>query len=277
MTTMKTFIYAFAVLLVLVAGCKKSDYLIYHDIARIQLNDTTTQSATFVYAPAAVTTDTVLIQVNTIGGVTNYDRTVELMQVTEYDYTYVRDPVTNQITDTVVTEKPFKAFPGIHYVDFKDKSTQPLMVIKANEVSAKIPVVLLRDTSLKSNSYRLRVQLVANDQFGLGEVNARTTTIVFSDRLERFPSWRVDNTSASAYNIFGKYSTGKHQFMIDVLKVNIDEEWFQAVLSSGASQQYRTILKQALADFNINPANIASGKAPLRETTSPGALVVTFP
>lgn len=274
---MKTFIYAIAVLLVLAAGCKKAELLLYHDIARVQLSDTTTMSATFVYAPPAVTTDTVRIKVNTIGGVTNYDRRVELIQLTEYDNTYVRDPVTNQITDTVVTERPFKALPGIHYVDPKDKSMQSLMVVKANEVSAEIPIVLLRDTSLKSNSYRLRVQLVANDQFGLGEVNARAITIVFSDRLERFPSWRVDNTSASAYNIFGKYSTGKHQFMIDVLKVNIDQEWFNAIQSAGASQQYRTVLKQALADFNINPANIASGKAPLRETTSPGALVVTFP
>lgn len=274
---MKTFIYAIAVLLVLVAGCKKADLLLYHDITRVQLSDTTTMSATFVFDPSNVITDTVIIKVNTIGDVADHDRTVELIQVPEYDYTYVRDPVTNQITDTVVTERPFKAIAGVHYLDTKDKSIQSLMVVKAYQATADIPVVLLRDTSLKSNSYRLRLQLVANDQFGLGEINARSKTIVFSDRLERFPSWRVDNTTASAYNTFGKYSTGKHQFMIDVLKVNINEEWFQAILSSGASQQYRTLLKQALADFNINPANIASGKAPLRETTSPGALVVTFP
>ncbi|SEW37682.1 DUF4843 domain-containing protein [Chitinophaga arvensicola] len=274
---MKTFIYAIAVLLVLAAGCKKADLLIYNDITRVQLSDTTTMSATFVYIPPAITRDTIYIQVNTIGDVADHDRTVELTQVPEYDYTYVRDPVTNQITDTLIKERPFKAVAGVHYLDLKDKSIQSLMVVKAHQAVANIPVVLLRDTSLKNNSYRLRVQLVANDQFGLGEVNARAKTLVFSDRLERFYSWRVDNTSASAFSLFGKYSTGKHQFMVDVLKANIDEEWFQAVLSSGAAQQYRTVLKQALADFNVDPANIASGKAPLRETTAPGALVVTFP
>lgn len=274
---MKRLICYIAVVLVITSGCKKADLLMYNDMARVQLNDTAAMSSTFIYEAPSVVKDTVYIRVNTIGGITNYDRPVKLEQVQEYDYTYVRDPVTNVVIDTIITEKPFTAQPGIHYVGLNDKGIAPMMVVKANEVFANIPIVLLRDASLKANTYRLRVQLAANSEFGLGEIKAREKTIIFSDRLERFYSWRVDNTTASAYNSFGKYSIGKHQFMIDVLKTNIDDEWFMAALNAGALGQYRTVLKEALTAYNADPANIASGKAPLRESDAPGSAAVTFP
>lgn len=274
---MKRLIYIIAILTATASGCTKSEFLLFNDIARVQLSDTTSLSSTFVYDPATVIKDTIYVEVSTIGGITNYDRPVKLVQVPEFDYTYVRDPITNQITDTIATERPFKAVPGMHYTDLADKSLESLMVVKADSARALIPVVLLRDASLKTNSYRLRLQLVANKEFGLGEKNSREKTIVFSDRLERFYSWRVDVSNAPAFNNFGKYSTGKHQFMIDVLKVNIDEAWYQAALSAQALTNYVNLLKRALTTFNNDPANIASGKAPLRETDSPTSAAVTFP
>lgn len=273
---MKRLIYFTAVLLITASGCTKSEFLLFSDIARVQLNDTATLNTTFIYDPATVTKDTVYIRVGTIGGITNHDRPVQLVQVPEYDHTYVRDPITNQVTDTIITERPFKAVPGVHYIDLEDKSMSSLMVVKANEASAMIPVVLLRDASLKTNSYRLRLQLVANKEFGLGEIGAREQTVVFSDRLERFYSWRVDNSTAPAFITFGKYSTRKHQFMMDVLKVNIDEAWYLAVLAAQAQQNYQNLLRAALTAFNNDPANIGSGKAPLRETDSPASPLVTF-
>lgn len=273
---MKRLIYFIAVLLSIATGCKKSEYLIYKSIDRLQLADTTTLSATFIYEANIVVKDTVYIQVSTIGDIADHDRPVKLVQIPEFDYTFVRDPITNQIKDTIATEKPFKALPGVHYMDLADKSLASMMVIKANQVSGLIPVVLLRDASLKTNSYRLRLQLVANREFGLGETKAREKTVVFSDRLERFFSWRVDNGTAPAFTSFGKYSTGKHQFMMDVLKVNIDEQWYQAVLAAQATGNYQNVLKAALIAFNSDPANIAAGKAPLRETDSPTSPLVAF-
>lgn len=255
---MKRLIYIALVLTVVITGCKKNEQLLYHDIARIQLNDTATINSTFVYEPASTTRDTIYIQVNTIGKTTSNDREVKLTQVTEKN-------------------EPFPAVAGVQYVSMDDPSLKKLMVIKANAVSARIPVVLLRDTSLKNNSYRLRLQLTANDQFGLGEVQYRSIAIRFSDHLERFFSWRVDAGQAPAFYTFGKYSIGKHQFMIDVLHETIDEAWYQAASSIGALTNYQNLLKTALARFNSDPANIASGKAPLRETSSPSSLAISFP
>jgi hypothetical protein len=274
---MKKYICIIGLLLAVVAGCKKADYLLYNDTARIQQADTNALNYTFIYEPAAVVRDTLYIRVNTIGGITPNNRAVKLVQVAEYDYTYVRDPVTNLITDTIATERPFKAIAGKHYVAFDDPSIASLMAVKANNAMDSLPIILLRDASLKDNTFRLRVRLEANDVFAAGENKAIERTIVFSDRLERFYSWRVDNGTAPAFYSFGKYSTGKHQFMYDVLKVNIDETWYQAIALVQAQTHYKNLVKDALADFNTNPANIASGKAPVRETSDPTSAVVFFP
>jgi len=65
--------------------------------------------------------------------------------------------------------------------------------------------------------------------------------------------------------------------MINVLHETIDEAWYQAASSIGALANYQNLLKGALAAFNSDPANIASGKAPLRETDSPNSLAISFP
>lgn len=257
---MKRLIYFVAVVFISVTAisCSKTQGLLYSDVARVQLNDTATVSSTFVYEAPGIIRDTVYIQVNTIGEMANVDRAVKFVQVSN-------------------KADLFPAVSGQHFVPFDDPSLKSLMVIKANTVKAKIPVVLLRDASLKTNTYRLRLQLAANDQFALGEVQSRGLSILFSDRLERFYSWRVDNGTAPAFYTFGKYSTRKHQFMIDNLHEQIDEAWYQTAVTIGALQNYGNILKIALANFNNNPANIASGKAPLRETDEVGSLPVTFP
>lgn len=241
-----------------VAGCSKSEGLLYSDQSRVQLNDTSTLSSTFFYEAPAVNRDTVYIQINTIGRVESYDREVKMAQVTEAG-------VTNP------------AVPGVHYVPMDDPSLKRLMVVKANEVNAMIPVVLLRDPSLKDQSFRLRLELVTNDQFGLGEVGSRSRTVVFSDRLERFFSWRFDTGVAPAFYTFGKYSQRKHQFIYETLHEQIDEAWYQAAVAIGALQNYGNLLKEALIKFNNDPVNIASGVAPLRETNSPTSPVITFP
>lgn len=266
------------ILLAIAPGCKRDNYQLYNDIARIQLADTATLNTTFYFYGPEVTRDTVYIPVNTIGGIAPQDRAVKLEQVPEYDYTYARDPVTNEITDTIATEKPFKAVPGVHYVPLDDASIASLMVVRANNAAGSLPIVLLRDASMKDNTYRLRIRIVANDGFAIGETKAIERTIIISDRLERFYSWRVDATNAPAFITFGKYSVGKHQFMCEALNVNVNEEWYQAALAVQALGDYVVSLKDALARFNADPANILSGKAPLRENPNdPNSLVVSFP
>ncbi len=274
---MKKYSCIIVLLLAIAAGCKKADYLLYKDVARIQMADTVAVSSTFIYEAPEVLRDTVYIRLNTIGGIADQDRAVTLEQVTEYDITYVRDPLTNKITDSVVKEKPFKAVPGTHYVALNDPSMQSLLVVRASKAFDSLPIILLRDASLKDNSYRLRLRIVANNEFATGETKAIEKTIVFSDRLERFESWKTDTYTSPAFGSFGKYSIPKHQFMIDVLKTRIDEEWYKAIVAIQAQQHYKNLVKDALAVFNADPANIAAGIAPLRESGDPTSPLVSFP
>lgn len=274
---MKKYSCIIIILLAVAAGCKKADYMLYQDVARAQWADADAVSYTFVYEAQAVVRDTVYVRLNTIGGITGQDRKVKLEQVAEYDITYVRDPLTNKIVDSTVKEKPFKAVPGKHYVPLDDPSMQSLLVVRANRAFDSLPIILLRDTSLKTNSYRLRLKVIANDAFAIGEAKAIEKTLVFSDKLERFASWATDTYSSAAFGTWGKYSTAKHQFMIDVLKVRIDEEWWKAIQLAQAGQHYKALVKDALFAFNTDPANISAGKAPMRETSDPASPLVTLP
>ena len=71
--------------------------------------------------------------------------------------------------DSVVTEKPNKAIPGVHYVPMDDPEMENLLVVRADSVTLEVPVILLRDTSLQREEYRLCLQLVATEDFLLGE------------------------------------------------------------------------------------------------------------
>lgn len=257
-------------------ACKKQEYQLYSNGARVQMGDTSVLNYTFIFKPSSVTRDTVYIPINTIGGITSADRSIALIQIPEYDYTYTRNTTTGAM-DTTATPKPYKAVAGIHYVGFDDPGLKSLLKIKANLAKDSVPIILLRDTSLKTNTYRLRLSLVSNNTFQLGETMSTSRTIVFSDRFERFYSWRTDDYVSPAFSNFGKYSVGKHQFMYQTLNTPIDENWYQAIAVLQAQTNYKNFLKDALVKFNADPANIASGLAPLRETSSPTSPLVFFP
>lgn len=266
----------FLTALCLFGSCKKSEIELYSSGARIQLLDSVTATFSFVYEPKTVVRDTFFLDVRTIGGLTDYDRAIKLEQVPEYRDSIVFNPVTKLPIDTIKLAVPNQAQAGVHYVPFDSPEMKQLLVMKKGEVVAKLPIILIRDASLQNVSYRLRLALVANDDFALGETKSLVKTLSFSDRLERFYSWRFDNGTVGGFVNFGKYSTAKHQFMYDVIGEPIDEAWYQAIVLLGAQQHYKNLIKQALVVFNSDPANIASGKAPLREG-GPGSLAVTFP
>lgn len=275
---MKSSLYTFSffVLLCLSVSCKKSEIKLYNDGARIQLMDSISAAFSFIYEPKSVVRDTFFLDVRTIGGLTNYDRLIKLEQVPEFRDSIVFHPTTKLPVDTIKIAVANQAQAGVHYVGFDSPEMKPLLVMKADQVTAKLPIILLRDASLENVSYRLRIAIRANDDFMLGETKSLAKTLSFSDRLERFYSWRLDNSTAPAWLAFGKYSTVKHQFMYEVIDEPIDEAWYQAVVSIGALQHYKNKLKQALIDFNKNPDNLSSGKAPLLEG-GPGSVAITFP
>ena len=119
---------------------------------------------------------------------------------------------------------------------------------------------------LKNKSYRLFLRIDETDRVKQGEYAYRIAKFYVSDRLE-IPEWwsRNDNTEYNPYNIveevyLGKYSEKKYQLFLDRLaEDNASLEGDDMVMI----KKYALRLKYWLEDFNNDPANIASGAAPM--------------
>lgn len=251
-------------------GCQEAGEYLFDDVGRIQLKDNSALNYSFVYVPSEKMRDTIKVPVNVIGGPSDKLRKLSLSQITEYEVSYVKDEYGN-VTDTIRTEVMNKAIPGVHYVDFKDPEIEGLLCVRPNEVKTDIPVILLRDTSLKTHEVRLGLKLEISADFQLGESALLKQTIVISDLLAKPSKW-----SAACDLFLGKYSTTRHRFMIDVLKMPIDDVW----LSRGWGERLymRDKCSKALEIFNNDPDKLASGEAPLREDPgNPNSPLVKFP
>lgn len=271
---MKGIIYAIVFLAIVMVGCQEAEYMLFNDIARVQMDEKEEMRTSFFYTDASITRDTVYLTVNTIGDPVDRLRYIALEQISEYDVEYKYDAKGNLI-DSIVTEKPNKAVAGVHYVAMDDPEMQPLLVVQPNAVTAEIPVILLRDESLTEDEFRLCLKLVATSDFQLGETNKLSVTIIFSDKLSRPDFW---DTRVEKY-YFGTYSTRKHEFMYEVMQTEINDAWWTKLSADYAELTYsKNKLKAALTAYNEDPDNIAQGLAPMREDQDdPKSPLVVFP
>lgn len=241
------------------ASCKKDQYYLYNDVARIQFGPETSRiyttsynladtlkPFTFFYEDASVTQDTVFFDIYAIGGVSKADRTFTLEQ--------------EQVANVT------NAIPGTQYVAFNDPKATKNFIIKAGSVHTRVPIILLRDASLKTSTPVLKFKVVANGSFQVGEINNLWRKVVFTDRLSQPAAW---NASATQY-YFGKYSVTKHQFMIDLTGEKWDQDFITGIMADYALLQYWTAtLKIVLINYNnLHPGN------PLKDETGE---IVVFP
>lgn len=259
-------IYLFTILLLFLISCNESELMQYKDVPRVYLGGYERQaSRTFYYDSEEVIRDTVYIYVETMGGPKEYNRSISFKQMTIYDIEYVIE--NGQKIDSTITENPHNAVAGKHFLAFDNDEAKKMMIIPANEVNAKIPVVLFRDLSLKNDEYYLKLQLVENEEFKIGgEQKDVEFTITFADKLIK-PNFWGNNPYAGGYWLFKEYSTRKHKFMIDVTGERIDDDWYNTKVYgiNGASNYYQAKFRTALDKFNNDPENIRSGAAPMRE------------
>lgn len=252
-------IYIFALFL---AGCHEADKLLFDDIARVQMSKNKEIRYDFFYQDrSTVTRDTVYLEIHTIGLLADRPRKIALKQVQEYDVTYEYDDKGN-LVDSVVREITNEAVPGVHYVPMEADEMKPLLLVQPGKVNVTIPVILLRDLSLRTEEVRLCLKLVATDDFQLGESDQLSRTIIFSDQLSRPSAW--DKRMEDYY--FGKYSTRKHEFMYEVAGEKIDNAWFERLLNDfGELSYFVDKFTIALAEYNSDPDNLSKGLAPMRE------------
>lgn len=213
----------------LAVGCERYDAQLFEEEARVCFlrgdsgngqQDSILQS--FFVVPEAQDRDTVWVEITLMGFPVNEVRPVKIVQ-------------TNQDAEDA-------AVAGTHYIAFDDAELKDLMVMGANQVTAKIPVVLLRDISLKTGKKRLEMTIGENDYFKRG-IDADCRFMVQTTELAEKPAnW--DNAWKKSY--FGEWSSQKMWFIVNYL--GLDD--FEAEYDAG----YKKYLKQK-AHSKLNEYN----------------------
>lgn len=233
---------SFAAMLLLFASCEKDPEV--YDNAECYLRfvynedrlSDSTVNYSFAYGADEVTEDTVWFTVSIMGFTSDSDRPFILEQVK----TGGRD-----------------AMAGEHYVPFDDAAlAAEFYYIPRGKTERKVPVVLKRDASLKTDDYILRVTIRANKHFARGSKEFIYKNITFADRLIQPDNW--DRYCNSQYDqlIFGPWGENKHRFMIRVTGEKWDNDyilntWKNYMESDPGYVTYmKNLLKTELAKYN---------------------------
>lgn len=232
----------------------------YYDISALSdfKEDMAKDNYSFVYGDEAAVDDTLWYEVETMGFVADHDRPIALEQVPV-------DGVTNAVA-------------GKHYVAFDDPSLAKYYVIPAGKARTKIPVVLLRDASLKNESVTLKFAIKPNGEFILGYEPLSQRQVTFTDKLSEPSYWSKDygNQYYSFYisDVFGAYGVVKHQFLISETGEKWDDEYIDKLMTG--DNMYLTYLAQKMTKrlAEVNAEREAKGQGPLAEADG---TVVTIP
>jgi hypothetical protein len=173
----------------------------------------TVKNYSFVYVSSALMQDTIWLNVETIGPLSDKTRQFEFEQVqTGSD----------------------DALSGTHYVPFNDPGLQNYYAIPSGKSTASVPVVLKRDASLKTSMVNLLISIKSNENFKLTNPDRNRMKIVFTDQLGKPSCWAY---YCSAY--FGEYGPVKHQWLIEQTGNKWDDDYLSNVLGFTSSTVYQ--------------------------------------
>ncbi len=237
-------------LLLATASCKENEAFLYQNDPAIYFAYETNIANgqmdsipfSFFAVDNSVVDDTIRVKVCLSGLPVDYDRPIKLIQ-------------TN-------TEAEDAAIPGVHYVAFDDPLVIDSVCMPKGEVLAYIPVVLLRDKSLKTHQKRLKLTVGQNEYFRPGVEELRDFTVTVADLAIKPKLW----DTYWKHHFGATFGTEKLRFIIQVtgfteFNVYPDDPQIASYIA--------TIFKLKLAEYNeAHPDN------PLAEAD--GTLVGVF-
>lgn len=204
-------------------------------------------SFSFIYS-GNIQQDTVWVEVECMGLLADYDR-----------------PITIEQVDTTAV----MAVAGKHYVAFDDPSLVKYYVMPAGKARTKLPIVVLRDASLKHESVVLKYHIKPNDFFTKGYDVFQTRSLSITDRLAQPAYWTkgypMYGGYYSLYNFIGYYGVVKHQFMIDITGKPWDDAFIEEFIT-GDTNYLNYILNKLVSELDkYNTKRQEQGLDVLRE------------
>ena len=164
----KIVLYIVFMITALMMSCEEKYDMYSEPDNRLNIISDTLINYTFTIKPASVMLDTVWVRVQTMGLLSDQDRVVKFEQV-EAD--------------------SLNAEPGVHYVAFDDPRVKDLYYIPAKRNYADLPVLVMRDASLKEKTVNLKIRLAESADFKVGYADKSWTMITISDMLVKPTLW----------------------------------------------------------------------------------------
>lgn len=271
---MKSSLYLFIALLILCGGCEKALPGFAEEWYGVQFildgynatyNDRVKNNYSFYGKDAEITQDTVWLRVRPQGALpqsTSYLH-FEQFQQTRWDYVY--DGAGNVI-DSTLYEYPDQAEAGVHYMAFDDDRVAGLMKLEAGELEARVPVIVLRDASLKEKPYTLNFRIVDSEDLSAGDSHYCLAQIVISDCLMQPINWSWR---------FGNWSVVRHDFMNRATGIFWDDDFITSVNSNEELLSYYIyVFRRELVKENA--ARAEDGLPPLRDNPDDPSTEIAF-
>lgn len=206
-------------------SCEKVSVEPYHDQPYISFYDSSfqyrlcvqTYQHNFYYDSSIVKRDTVWIKLQSFGKVPDKDCHIKLRA---YHNTTVS---TLQKLDDAVS--------GVHFVPFDSEEMKRLLVFHAGKMTDTVPVILLRDPSIKEVGRRLTLRLENSDDINVADQMPDSTlehtcvVIYTADCLTQPTKWGFDF-------FLGTYGQVKHDFMIRHSKETWDDDFIASLTSN---------------------------------------------
>lgn len=190
--------------------------------------------------------DTVWLEVNTMGFLSNDVRHYEIEQV----LTGTNDAVA-----------------GRHYVSFDDPAYKALLRIEPGAVADSLPIIVLRDSSLAAQDVQLKVRIKDTPLFKRGYADRDFKVVTISDQIVKPNRW-----GPLMDYLFERYGPVKHRFMIAHSDFKWDDVYFKeiGVSSYYADPEVQSFLRYMGSKFarelrRVNAERIAQGLLPLAE------------
>lgn len=192
--------------------------------------------------------DTVWLEVETMGFLSDQNRTIELKQ----------DTVS---AETLQENGEAEAVAGVHFIPFDDPTLLTQSYVPAGATMSRVPIVLLRDPSLDEQNVALKVTFKDNGIFKPGYPAYNSHTIHISSRLTRPSKWDAYYWD---YN-FVKYTETIHELMIQWTGEAWDDDYI--VQLAEGDQTYLSYLRSYFQEKleELNAERQAQGEDILRE------------
>lgn len=144
--------------------------------------------------------------------------------------------------------EPDAALAGTHYVAFDDPEVKAYFTLPANRASVKVPVIVLRDASLRQKEFRLELALQANQEFGIALPDQSGFLVKLSDRTVMPANWKLWKP------YFGEWGPVKMKFIIDYVGFTDFDKYDQLYLDMLYYLQMKA--NEKLLEYNRQHATV---------------------